>query len=838
MNKERIYLAVTEIDIEKAALFHDIGKVYQRAGKIRKSHALVGKEVLMPFFDSAHEDILRAVAYHHGMDLERANLPSDDMSYIIYEADNLAAASDRRSIAVEGEINTSSQQRFVSTLPLENVFNVFSSADMDQQTAYHVQPLSEKWQYPQDKKRTAEPDISYKKIVAVLQDIFQIRSPQDMTLSEVLQVIEETMSYVPSSTNRSEVSDISLYDHQKLTAAFAVCLWHVFQERSITDYRLYCYGKKQRVLRKTPVYLLVSGDLSGIQKFIYTIPSKGALKSLRGRSLYLDILLEHIVDEILEACHVSRSCLLYTGGGHFYLLLPNTKKVQEVLQKTERVINEWFLQYYGIRLYLALASTPCAAVEFSSTGGGAGQVFRRVSQELGKKKLCRYDTAQLSALFNPHSQYNKDTGGMRECSICHTASLAASLRPYGDDSEEEACESCNALFHLGKAALDGNIFAVTEKRILQAVPMPGLAQTYYLLALEEEKMEASLLPKRIYVKNELTLGKRISTHLWMGDYIIRNAQHHAVEFTELAQQSGGSTNEQGIPRIGVLRADVDNLGAAFIAGFDSSYDTLSRKIALSRNLSLFFKQYVKMLCQGMTADGLPGFTLFTDEIKSNRNVHVIYSGGDDMFLAGTWDDILEIAVDLRRAFRQFTNGKLTFSAGIGFFYPSCPISQMARKTGALEDYAKDNTMHDKDSIALFGETELIKGKDTDILTARYSWDEFEQNVCQDKLGFLEKNITTRQNDAGSKVFVGKTALYRLLELLRKAENDGNHMDLARFAYTLARMQPKETEKGKWHCYQNLRNSLYDWYQSSKDCNALITAIELLIYHIRDKEVKG
>lgn len=829
-------MAVTEIDIEKAALFHDIGKVYQRADKLRKSHALVGKEALTPFFDSAHEAILRAIAYHHGVDLEKAKLPSDDISYIIYEADNLAAASDRR--AVEGK--SEDGQRFMPTLPLENVFNVFSPVGNSRKTAYHLQAVSEKWQYPQDKERTAAPAVNYKKITAALQDVFQMRSPQDMMLNEALQVVEETMSYVPSSTNTGEVSDISLYDHQKLTAAFAVCLWYVFQERSITDYRLYCYGKKQAALRRAPVYLLVSGDLSGIQKFIYTIPSKGALKSLRGRSLYLDVLLEHVVDEILEACHVSRSCLLYTGGGHFYLLLPNTKAVHTILQQTEHTVNEWFLKHYGTRLYLALASTPCTAIEFSSTGGGAGQVFRRVSQELGKKKLCRYDASQLAALFDPNSSYNRGTGGMRECAICHTASPAASLRPYGDvnESEEEACESCNALFHLGKTALDGNIFAVMIKSSSsQDVPLPGLTQTYYLRALKEEKMAAELSPKRIYVKNELTLGKNVSTHLWMGDYIVRNAQHHAVEFTELAQRSGGSYDSQGIARIGVLRADVDNLGAAFIAGFDSVYDTLLRKVALSRNLSLFFKQYVKILCQGKTADGLPGFTLF-DREKKERNVHVIYSGGDDMFLAGTWDDILEIAIDLRRSFRQFTNGKLTFSAGIGFFYPSCPISQMARKTGDLEDYAKANTAHDKDSLALFGEVESMRENDTEPLTARYSWDEFEQNVCHDKLGFLKKNITVRYDEAGSKLFVGKTALYRLLSLLRQAENDGCHIELARFAYTLARMQPKETEKGKWRCYQNLRNALYDWYQSSKDRKALITAIELLVYHIRDKEVKG
>ncbi len=46
--------------------------------------------------------------------------------------------------------------------------------------------------------------------------------------------------------------------------------------------------------------LLVSGDFSGIQDTVYTISSKGALKSLRARSFMLELLTEHIVYEILQ----------------------------------------------------------------------------------------------------------------------------------------------------------------------------------------------------------------------------------------------------------------------------------------------------------------------------------------------------------------------------------------------------------------------------------------------------------------------------------------------------------------------------------------------------------
>lgn len=834
-------MPVTEIDLEKAALLHDIGKLYQRAGKIRKSHSLVGQELLSHFFDAEHQVILRAVAHHHQNELQAAHLPDDDISYIVYEADNLAAASDRRALMPEGA-QAGSGMHFVSDLPLSSIFNVFDRKGDTEAAGYRLKTIEERepWTYPEPRSHIAAPAVSYKKIADAVTEIFRQRSPQDMTLSELLQVLEKTMTYVPSSTNTGEAADVSLYDHQKLTAAFAVCLWHVFQERGITNYKSYCYGKKQKALRSAPVYQLASGDISGIQKFIYTIPSKGALKSLRGRSLYLDILLEHIVDEILEACHVSRSCLLYTGGGHFYLLLPNTDHTRAVLQKADAIINDWFLQHYGTKLYIALASVPCSADDFSVHGGGAGMIFQKVSQSLGRKKLCRYDRNQLTGLFDARSMYNKDTDGSRECAICHTSSPAADLRPYGDDTgdgAEEACTSCNALFQLGKSSLTASMFAVSTSAGSAGVPLPGLTQNYYLQAIRESDLAAMDRPKRIYVKNEITLGQAVSTHLWMGDYITCNAQGHAVEFTELAQQSGGSRDETGIARIGVLRCDVDNLGAAFIAGFSSAYDTLSRKVTLSRNLSLFFKQYIKAICQGHTAEEAPGFTLFADEVKRERQVHVIYSGGDDMFLAGTWDDILETAVDIRHAFRRFTNGKLTFSAGIGFFHPSCPIAQMARETGKLEDYAKANPHHDKDSVALFGEVSRPAAGDSSVMTARYSWDEFEQGVCRDKLHFLERNTTLNKDDP-SKLFVGKTALYRLLDLLRQAEADGSHIQLARFAYTLARMEPKQRDSGKWRCYQALRKTLYDWYQSAADRQQLMTAIELLIYHVRDKKQKG
>ena len=88
---------------------------------------------------------------------------------------------------------------------------------------------------------------------------------------------------------------------------------------------------------------------------------------------------------------------------------------------------------------------------------------------------------------------------------------------------------------------------------------------------------------RVYAKNQMYTGKHIATKLWVGDYTTGDT------FEKFAQKA------EGIKRIGVLRADVDNLGQTFVAGFAGKYATLSRTAALSRQLSIFFKYYIRSI---------------------------------------------------------------------------------------------------------------------------------------------------------------------------------------------------------------------------------------------------
>ena len=107
---------------------------------------------------------------------------------------------------------------------------------------------------------------------------------------------------------------------------------------------------------------------------------------------------------------------------------------------------------------------------------------------------------------------------------------------------------------------------------------------------------------------------------------------------------------------------------------------------MSRQLSLFFKYELNHLLE-------------------NYQITTIYSGGDDLFLIGAWDDIIEASVYINDKFKKFTLGKLTMSAGVGMFSGKYPVSKMAFETGLLEEAAKT----DENQIALWVQEKYITG---------------------------------------------------------------------------------------------------------------------------------
>lgn len=819
----------------KGALLHDIGKVCYRAMKKRINHSKLGGDFLEQYLklNEETERLLNCVRYHHKDYLQKAKLDKNDLAYIVYEADNIASGMDRRE-------NEGEEKGFDPKLNLDSIFSVFYS-DKEIQVANKYpliyKDINKAFNYPQ-KDISLATNSNYEALLNKIKSHFITKDISQISINQLLQIIEEGFSYLPSSTNRAEVCDISLYVHSKITSAVASCMKLYFDEQQIQDYKKYCFNSGSKIFRNEKIYLLVSGDISGIQDFIYTIPSKGALKTLRGRSLYIDLLLEEFIDEYLEQIGLSRANVLYSGGGHFYILAPNIEDIKKAIDKLQAKMNRWLMKNIGINLYLAIGMAECSANNLMKSEA-QGNLFAIVNKKLKDDKTIRYskDENFLEYIFNVEKE--EDTA-KKECNICHN--LVDKLWKYNSD-EEIACEFCLNLYKLGQDILTQDlVFVISEEKIDGGIKIFGKDKDLYMYAVNIEDIDmfkGKIL--RIYSKNNL-LENDLAIRLYLADYSAKNENDEVMTFDDLAKSS--CKTDKGIKRLGVLRLDVDDLGIAFSSGFVSDkdkiednlrYATLSRYADLSKDISMFFKVAINKICAGDLTGCVDfeekAFNIFGIAKAPKRKVNIIYAGGDDLFLVGAWDEVLEVAIDINRAFKQFTNGRLTLSAGMAMFSPTYPISKMAEIAGLLVQMSKNRK--DKNSIALFGMETNLKANGQLECKHIYTWADFEMKVCKEKMNYLLARLSF-DGDKFNKLSVGKSLIYRLMDLIQLADED--KLNIARFAYVLARMQPKQDkDEQKRKIYENFVSKMYQWINNNEDKKQLATALNLLVYYLRDKK---
>lgn len=792
-----------EVKLVLGSLLHDIGKVIYRQGDDRRKHSQSGYDFLKNevHAEECDTDILDCVRYHHADAIKGAKIDNDALAYIVYIADNIASAADRRQ-------NTSEDAGFEISMPLQSVFNILNQNKEEKYYEPKTLNPQEGINYPVTEKRKFDESF-YTKVKTNLSDnLSGLRWTQEY-INSLLEILEANLSYVPSSTAKNEMADISLFDHMKLTAAVSSCIFAYLDSCKVTDYRqqLYMQGK---AFYGEDAFLLLSMDISGIQDFIYTIVSKNALRTLRARSFYLEIMMEHIIDCLLEELHLSRANLIYSGGGHCYILIANTEKSKMVVEQYMKTLNQWLLDTFQISLYVAWGYAKCSANTLKNDPQGSyEQLFRTVSEMISKRKSHRYSAQNIKMLnTRKHDDYT------RECKVCKRITKV---------NEEKICPVCSAIEGFSKNILNDAFFTVTLNESENALPLPG---GYYLTSNNKDtlkiKMERDDYFVRAYSKNEMYTGKHIATKLWVGDYTARGT------FEEYAHAS------EGIERIGILRADVDNLGQAFVSGFanpenQNRYVTLSRTATLSRQLSLFFKCHINKMLEESN------YTIGEKE-RGKRNVTICYSGGDDLFIVGSWNEVIETAIDLRRNFERYTQGTLTLSAGIGIYESKYPISAIAAEVAGMEERAK--ALPGKNAVTILpdGNQHTIvdeTGKEILISDGTYSWSEFEHRVLAEKYKHLSVFFETSEDR-------GKNFLYNLLELIRnRCDKYYEKIGFARYVYTLSRMEPdKNASPEQRNAYRAFSSKMYQWYQgehAETDCRHLKTAMNLYAYLTREKE---
>lgn len=484
----------------------------------------------------------------------------------------------------------------------------------------------------------------------------------------LLALMERFLSSIPAATNIIH-PDISLFDHLRITAAIAEGLYLFHEQQGTLD------RAEHFTDRETPKWRLVCSDFSGIQNFIYKISSKGAAKALRGRSFYIQLLCDGVSEHLLHKLGLYPTARIYSSGGKFFLLIP--AHLEDRLRAEVDAVNTELLREFQGEVFLGLGLAQVRGSDFQ--GGNMGTKWKEASESLQRDRLqsFRQQVSSSVKFFEAQPLHAK------HCTVCSRDDAEAEIK---DHDGRAICRQCDRMEHIGRSLKDTEylfwIFGKDRdvarqelrKQSETRVDLFGTDYAVYLLSeppelselkrLESSHLEAvNRFPDPDGNPHGYSCGFRFAGK-W--DKAKQSADWEFDEFSEAAE---------GIHKLGVLRMDVDNLGEVFIRGLkfgDKDMGSLSRVATLSRQLHLFFAGHLHTLLANLP------------------RTQIIYAGGDDVFLIGSWDELPGVANTIRTEFREYCadNEHFSLSAGIAVVEGRYPISRAAQLAGDAEHEAK------------------------------------------------------------------------------------------------------------------------------------------------------
>jgi len=608
----------------------------------------------------------------------------------------------------------------------------------------------------------------------------------DNVLTVWLSLLEQYTWCIPSDT-RYEESDVSLFDHLRSTSAIAACLFkqHI---RAISE-------GKRRLDRKNE-FILIGGDFSGIQNYIYSITSKGsggAAKRLRARSFFITAFVETTIHKILHRLDLPPSCNLFSAGGKFLLLAPDvdslkSKKVEKELEDLRVEVSEDILSTFFNQFTFTLSWIPIEGFKEEFKVYNFFKTADEIFYELEKEKLIKsksvlmidgkWDMEKFKA-----TEIYKEYKGREDCGICGKGPAIY------QDEDVRTCFICNRdKFVIGEALPKTKYIGFGKGCLPNKAAQKNLIHIFHRDKKREEDLDyyiKLLSDKEIndrefyFTYNIMTEEERkkvsekeVSLRKYLANYVPK--KNGIIEsFEEIAgysvweDENGGE--KKGSVLLGILKADFDNLGLIFSKGFeiprkeeekltDGDRKTMSRYLTLSRMIDLFFSGWMREVMEKNDKEKIISSLSEIEDIEDkerlkrylNRDeidfskIYTVYSGGDDLVLVGPWETMIIFSLFLNMEFRRFTcnNDDITLSAGLAVVKPKHPIAAGIREADELLEKSK---REGKNRITLFGTT--------------VEWEQFPELMEF----FLFLNQALNKGNSKEKPPITSGFLYRLLK---------------------------------------------------------------------------
>lgn len=657
------------------ALLHDVGKFYQR-GLGKGNHEQLGAEC----FDNYFAEILSDLFARDKVGIIRHAINSHhSYSEFITHADALSAGLDRIELS-QDETGDPLRERLQSVFQKVSLGNHVATDNY----RYNLEPLSldRSAVFPFtatiSSSLQAEYENLWKKFVAEIATLKTAN--QGIFINSLYHLLWKYTWCVPSAVYKSE-PDISLFDHLKTTAAIAGCL----------------FVKKKSGDIDEKDFLLLGGDFSGIQNFIYKITNAqgvgGVSKRLRGRSFYLLLMQEVIANYLLSELALSIPHLVFCGGGRFEMLLPNTVSVKKAISDISLHINKWLLENYAGELGLVLDWVEAD----SNSIKDYANLLKDLDDKLSSAKKRKFKEFVRDDQFW-HAQHDYK-GELRLCRSCNTTVVQKGIK-------DEICDLCEEHKKIGEKLPKVKYIAFMQKAddlIKETLIRFGEFGVVYLLERNDNISDC-------YSINDISGSFKLIGNT--APLVIEGFAQETEEETKYAQTGNVLTFETiadmsiGDNRLGILKMDVDYLGLIFAIGLTEKEKSISRITSLSRRMDWFFSGYLNRICDNVfekwkkDADKAG----WKDKAAKIKNIfYTVYSGGDDLLIIGPWSEMPKLAQEIRNEFESYTcnNADIDLSAGIYLCKPKFPISIFARMAGEELKKAKDGGRR---RLTFFGDT--------------------------------------------------------------------------------------------------------------------------------------
>jgi len=832
-----------------AALLHDIGKLLHRGSvEYKGRHEYAAAAFINNYRDNLENnelydiDLVKLLVqqHHAGREVTLKDEyfvdKTDEEKERLWRLVKIIQESDSYSCA-ERDLEQQRKDVAREMVPIDSIFchvNLdLKITEEEKAGRYHLHPLEPLTAFPKDFQKLDVDENS------TLIGLFKNNIPSfsalkrfDEVLNVWLNILEKFMWAVPSDT-RYEIPDISLFDHLRSSAAIAACMYkrHI---GSIEEGKNFDWKKE---------FVFVGGDFSGIQNYIFDITSLGsggAAKRLRARSFFIFLFSEVTIHKILHALDLPIVCDLFSSGGKFLLLAPNERETANILKRIkaeiEHEIHDAYFNQFSFLLTNATIKDFKTEFKVYNFFKIADQMFYRLEVEKVKEsqqvlldahtKTWNVNAFKADKMYEAYQEFGV-------CKICgkHPATRNE-IQDKNDDSPIECCFICfRDKYFIGQSLPKCNYIAFGRGTVSENDEQEGKKivifhpygnndnkhnESYYVKLLDS--LEDCKKSHEYYLVYDIgkhkdkngtnCLGSEKKYHANYVPYDTANKETERVlSFEDIAGKSiwkkigpKGNDKSYGSDLLGVLKADVDNLGLVFSKGFDNperiekdvekiNKKTISRYLTMSRMLELFFSGWINETISGGDKEAIINELVKIEHVDTVRfrsylekevinfnNIYTVYSGGDDMMLVGPWETMIIFSIFLNMQFRKYTcnNKFITLSAGLTFVKPKYPIASAIKQAERLLVKSKERIIRRESDDAnqnqnkTSRETSKDIGKDAiTLFGTTIKWDKLPE-LINFFLFLNEKLNSNEETSEDEKSNINTSFLHRLLEYHRMA----------------------------------------------------------------------